>query len=328
MNLFSSERSIFDIPKAPEFSYFDTHFGRVGIFICFDILFKSPAYDLVEKYNVTEIAFPTAWMDALPLYPAVGAHQAWAMEMNVNLLSSNYRDPRRRMLGSGIYSPSGPLIFTRNTTYPGSILLVTRVPRHTAHAQIQLLDNFNLSEVVNTVVESESEIFESELFHDVHRFIRLHSGYHSMRICQNEFCCELQYEAIIPDNEFYALGVFYGLHDSHQQILHMQNCVLIKCANTEHSSCGRATQKAGARFRFFNLEGNFRAKYVFPSVVTNNVQLASKSEFTYNRQRKSITSHFGIKEPLLLAILHGRIYDVTPPSDLRAPDDVIDIVPT
>ena len=51
------EQKMFDATKDIEYSYFDTYFGRFGLIICYDAFFKSPAIDLIERYNVTDIIF-------------------------------------------------------------------------------------------------------------------------------------------------------------------------------------------------------------------------------------------------------------------------------
>ena len=50
----------------PEYSYFDTEFGRVGLEICFDLMWKEPGIALVEQYNITTLAFTTWWFDEAP----------------------------------------------------------------------------------------------------------------------------------------------------------------------------------------------------------------------------------------------------------------------
>ncbi|XP_054157354.1 pantetheinase-like [Oppia nitens] len=44
------EQLIYDYPST-EFSYFDTPFGRIGIIICYDIVWGDPGTGLVSKYN-------------------------------------------------------------------------------------------------------------------------------------------------------------------------------------------------------------------------------------------------------------------------------------
>lgn len=50
----------------PEYGVFDTDFGvRFGHFICFDILFYTPAQEIVSS-GVTDFVFPTMWFSELP----------------------------------------------------------------------------------------------------------------------------------------------------------------------------------------------------------------------------------------------------------------------
>lgn len=51
----------------PEFGWFDTDFGvRFGHFVCFDILFYSPAQEMVDSYGIKDFIFTTMWFSQLP----------------------------------------------------------------------------------------------------------------------------------------------------------------------------------------------------------------------------------------------------------------------
>ncbi|XP_078714124.1 biotinidase isoform X1 [Lampetra fluviatilis] len=96
----------FDFPPTVEYSIFDTPFaGRIGLITCFDILFYEPAVALVEKHGVRHIAFPTAWIDQLPLLTSVQIQRAFAYGLNVTLMASNQHHPEKGMVGSGVYGP-------------------------------------------------------------------------------------------------------------------------------------------------------------------------------------------------------------------------------
>ena len=79
---------IFDVPSQPTFTTFTTNFGvTFGTFICFESLWER-AFELVQKVfitlqetfvlslflflypNVTDIVFPTAWVDEIPFLTA------------------------------------------------------------------------------------------------------------------------------------------------------------------------------------------------------------------------------------------------------------------
>ena len=79
-------------------------------------MFHDPAVALVSQYNVTNVVFPTAWMDAQPLLAAVQFHSAFAAGAGINLLAANVHRPQDRFHGSGIYTPKGTVSFYFNDT--------------------------------------------------------------------------------------------------------------------------------------------------------------------------------------------------------------------
>lgn len=101
-------------PDPPEFAVFDTDFNaRVGMFICFDVLFKE-ASELVSRFNVTLGVMSTWWFDQLPGWYSVAVQQAWSLRNGVPLLAAGIQNPKLGSVGSGIYSGTdGP----RNYTY-------------------------------------------------------------------------------------------------------------------------------------------------------------------------------------------------------------------
>ena len=69
---FLNEMKVVDRPVKPEYITFETAFGKVGTFICFDVLFHNPAIPLVTQHQIDHVVFPTAWFDVLPLFAAIG----------------------------------------------------------------------------------------------------------------------------------------------------------------------------------------------------------------------------------------------------------------
>lgn len=56
-----------DRPMYPEATTFETDFGvTFGHFICFDLVFKRPALELVHEKKVKNIVYPTMWFGELP----------------------------------------------------------------------------------------------------------------------------------------------------------------------------------------------------------------------------------------------------------------------
>lgn len=63
MNLFNE----YLYEKGNEVVTFDTSFGvKFGMFICFDLLFKTPALDVLQDPQVTDVVYSVAWFSELP----------------------------------------------------------------------------------------------------------------------------------------------------------------------------------------------------------------------------------------------------------------------
>jgi hypothetical protein len=92
-----------NITKEPEIATFTTDFGvTFGHFVCFDILFKSPATDLI-KANVKHILYPSMWFSETPFLTSVQIQQAFAFANDIVLLSSGTNSPQNSNTGSGIF---------------------------------------------------------------------------------------------------------------------------------------------------------------------------------------------------------------------------------
>ncbi|XP_033749232.1 pantetheinase-like [Pecten maximus] len=105
-NLYDDEKH-FDTPSKTDYTIFTTKFGRFGTFSSNDIMFKNPARVLINTMNVTNIVYPTAWKDELPLQAAIEFQAAFSVGMHVNLLAANLHLPSDGYHGSGIYWPVG-----------------------------------------------------------------------------------------------------------------------------------------------------------------------------------------------------------------------------
>lgn len=92
-----------DAPKEAQAATFETDFGvTFGHFVCFDILFKSPAMDLINM-NVSHILYPSMWFSEVPFLTSVQIQQSFAERNNIALLSSGTNNPMNSNTGSGIF---------------------------------------------------------------------------------------------------------------------------------------------------------------------------------------------------------------------------------
>ncbi|XP_078620816.1 pantetheinase-like isoform X2 [Branchiostoma floridae x Branchiostoma japonicum] len=327
-NLFYENQ--FDSPPRCEHVTFTTFSVTFGMFTCFDILFKDPSVEVVEKLGVKNIVFPTAWGNALPLRHAIQYHQAWAMGENVNLLSANQHHPFFDMTGSGIYSgQSGALVYYHDSDWSsGGKLLVAVVPTDPGClndenfcnkiTEYEKTDYPEQDNNYNTISKLSAEdrpsrfrnlnatTFQSKIEEDMYTFSPLENGTGHLEVCDNALCCQLDYSMSLKEGELYAFGAFDGLHTFQGQY-YLQVCVLLKCQSDIHTSCGRGITSAGTSFSFLHMAGNFSTAYVYPEVTTDRVSLAPPSEWKFEAQ--AITSTKGISKPVLSAGLYGRWYD-------------------
>lgn len=87
----------FDKPS-PQHVFVDTPLGRLSPLICLDLIYKTPAIELIDEFNVDTILFPTHWFDQLPLLASTQFQQSFAIFKDVNLLASNIHQPEVKII--------------------------------------------------------------------------------------------------------------------------------------------------------------------------------------------------------------------------------------
>ncbi|NWH68659.1 VNN1 Pantetheinase, partial [Geococcyx californianus] len=306
-NLFMSETQ-FNYPKEPEAVTFETPFGKLGIFTCFDILFREPAVVLVRELQVDTVLFPTAWMNVLPFLTAVEFHSAWAMGMAVNFLAANTHYTSLSMTGSGIYAPGGARTYYYNMKTEDGRLLIAELDSHPRLSPVSL-PAVSWSSYASSVkrLSLNDHDFEGLIFHDQFTFTELTKPEGNLTVCQKDLCCHLSYKtAEKRENELYVLGVFDGLHVVEGQY-YLQICTLLKCQSTDPSTCGQPVETALTKFEMFSLSGTFGTNYVFPEVLYSGVQLAPGEFEVLNDGR--LVSKTRPTKPVVTVTLFGRWYE-------------------
>ena len=62
-NLWTSELNTFDIdPSGPQIVTVDTPFGRLGLSVCADLIWRSPVVDLVDLAEIDTLLVPLYWL--------------------------------------------------------------------------------------------------------------------------------------------------------------------------------------------------------------------------------------------------------------------------
>lgn len=127
-NLF--HEPLMNVTEQPELSTFEADFGvNFGHFICFDILFKSPAIELIRT-NISHILYPSNWFSETPFLTSIQIQQSFAQGNNIALLSSGTNSPSKSSTGSGIfigrYGAVEKIISYKNETR----MLIAEVPKN------------------------------------------------------------------------------------------------------------------------------------------------------------------------------------------------------
>lgn len=307
---------MFDPSTSKEAVSFETPFGTFGVFTCFDILFRNPVVVLMKEKEVSNIVFPTAWMDTPPFFAAIQFHSAVAAGFGINFLAANMHNPRYRFQGSGIYSPDGAMAYYYNNSVKGQEeggkLLVS---------EIKILRNNALShnspmyssKKYNGTQAMDDGVFHADTFGDNFNYILLTESSGKARVCHNELCCKATYTSRDNFTEMFALGAFDGLHTK-EGTYYIQVCTILRCKTLEKSSCGQGSRVSNTYFTQLALSGTFKTPYTFPEILLhgkNVFDLAPSTTWSYNAG--SMEAKNGFEQPLLSFSLFSRDYD----NDLR-----------
>ncbi|XP_061163359.1 pantetheinase-like [Saccostrea echinata] len=302
---------MFDPSTSEEAVSFETPFGTFGVFTCFDILFRNPVVVLMKERGVSNIAFPTAWMDTPPFLAAVQFHSAVAAAFGVNFLAANMHNPRYRFQGSGIYSPEGArAYYYNNSVSSGGKLLVSDLnilrtnllsEKHTLNDEASVVDPL--------INDSEQQVFQDETFGDVFNYVVLSKSSGKARVCHNKLCCTASYKSLENIKELFALGAFDGLHTK-EGTYYIQVCGIVRCKTNNKSSCGEGSVVSNTYFTQLTLSGTFRSPYIFPEILLfgeDTFQLAPPNNWSY--ANGVLEAMNGLEQPLLSFSLFSRDYD-------------------
>ena len=301
-NLFEAERLFWNQPENTEHIYFDADFGRFGLITCFDAVFKKPAIELVEQYNVTNMIFSTAWMNVYPHYASVAYHSGWARNMRVNYLSANIHNVQNRLVGSGVYGPDGIIDYTFNMSSTSGHLIVAKVP---------IIRNRNSATSPTGSVSSltSKKSFKLKVFGDDFQFQPLQGVEGTVSVCDNNVCCTLKFSRS-NSSEFYAIGAFDGMHTV-EGTYYFEICMLARCTEN-YTDCGSTlADETTTVFSSFILTGSMPTKYVFPEVVTADLNFTTDWEYGTADNVKQIK---GKKKAIFSVVLMGRNFDKDPDS--------------
>ncbi|OWF54210.1 pantetheinase-like [Mizuhopecten yessoensis] len=270
----NSDEIYFNRPAITNYTVFTTPFGRFATFSSYDIMFKDPAITLIKSMNITNIVYPVAWKNELPLLAAIEIHSAFSEGMHVNLMAANLHVLSKGYQGSGIYWPSGTsnneIYYNNMKPGSGGKLLVQ---------ELSALDTVVETKTTRKAKKQSTRLktgtgdaqtrgneFKAMMNHDLFTFVPLRTGYGHYKVCQNTLCCETAYEGMFQ-NALYALGAFDGIH-TYNGKYPLQACTFVPCVNGSISSCGQPSIKSIGYMDKMSFFGNFSStRYVLPEVL-------------------------------------------------------------
>lgn len=289
---------VYDAAPALELALFETPFaGRLGLFTCFDILFQRPAVELVEKYHVDTVLFPTWWFDKLPIHSAIQFQEAWSWGRGVNLLAANLVAPEKGSVGSGIFSRdgNGSSVYT-GASSPEPKLILANLPVggsppgacQAFEPEVLEFDSAGAGHGLDPADQQPARDPPAAYKPNTHYEIgpadvvfRLRGRSDDATVCLAEVCCHLRYKlaAGTPDELLQRLVLL--VRDGRQPTFGWweQVCLLATTQTPfEPSQLGavRYSLEAEAHFERLAMSSNMTTKYVYPFANRNVSQLIER----------------------------------------------------
>lgn len=269
------------VTDAPDISYFRTDFNvTFGHFICFDVLFKAPAMQLMSIAEVTDIVYPTMWFSELPFLTGVQAQNMWSYRQQVNFLGAGASNPFVGSTGSGIYSKQGPIkaIMSGNSLRH---LIVAEIPKRQFWDDVEVQEKFFGAP---SAIEEEDGAMDEQIlmkrdYLDVYasRYLDFTTDAAvaqfstSGTLCYNDLCCEYEIKATsqkvaaTASSYQHFIVAFDGVRSYDGFATGgVFTCAMISCLNHTLASCGLRFEpgtnvEAALRFDAIKIEGNFRS---------------------------------------------------------------------
>ncbi|KAF5280269.1 hypothetical protein FQR65_LT03077 [Abscondita terminalis] len=307
--------------------FFSTDFGvKFGMFISYDIIFKTPALDLLKNENVTDIVYSSSWIGQLPFYAANSIQHGFSKSNGINLLAAGLNDPAKGNGGSGIYLADGRLLSTYISGGKTSKLIISSVPK------------INLKYDVSNICQGSStfpiqpmnvEISNIRLFHTLPTDLTNYTVQSlnldnkiSETICSNDnFCCSFnisvnKYSPVWP-NYHYKIIIYDGVSAiSNKKNIGLRNCGLVACANDTTESCGERNTIPPTGINFLDISimatSDKRNCYYMP--ITTTYDLIPSTQYVFCQ--KTRTEEVDIvmyttqqHESLLTFGIFGRVFE-------------------
>jgi hypothetical protein len=234
-NLFGEP--LMNVPNSPEMAIFDTDFGiTFGHIVSYDLLFKSPAYDLIKTKSISHILFPSQWISETPFLVSIQTQQSYAYRNNIVLLSSGTNSPSNYNTGSGIYVGKYGAIDSVISYRDDTKMMVARVPKDLTDTDFspdrQNVNHFSPLEMDHMKTLS----FNPNFTYPLQEFLIIHADGIDCEFSANY----TQLETANGNLGFtYRYAVFYGIRDvAHIRKIGEAYCAIIACTSDDPQTCG------------------------------------------------------------------------------------------
>ncbi|KAH8409248.1 hypothetical protein KR009_011234, partial [Drosophila setifemur] len=230
--------------ERPELATFRTDFNvTFGHFVCFDMLFYSPAQELVERMGIRNVIVTKMFNSELPFLTATQFQQGWAWANNVNLLASGASLPQAGISGSGIYAGAqGALarLIVKEAGEGQRRLILARVPVDPQGALVQEQPSVDWEPraPINLKLLQQPQLENFTTWQ-----LPLVGGSSAQkRLCQEDLCCDFEVSwsmrGSLPGYN-YRLGVWVGERRyEEEQYSSIRLCGLFACRTEDVESCG------------------------------------------------------------------------------------------
>jgi len=277
------------------------------------MIFRNPGVTLAQQYDIDTLLFPTWWFNEPPFLSADQYQEAWSITNKVNVLAANIHLPQVGSIGSGIYKgESGAQLYTHESDGRPK-LLIADIP--ISSRTPSKCSNFSKTIAYETLQGFAFEAVEpyhytNMTMKDVNKTLLTKLSDVIIEECHNGFCCKLNYSmplSVLPNEKYY----FIISNRTREGGYHWceEFCAIVRC----DEDCTKFPVSAETTFKSIEISGNFSTPFIYPNVITKNVQLVGRSEWDFKINKNSAELKIDTNKSFLTFGFYGRCYDRDPP---------------
>lgn len=281
---------VFDKAPKLEHTYFDTPYGRFGLFTCFDIIYRDPAIDLVEDFHIDTAILPTWWFDEIPILSSIQFQDGWSATTGVNLLASNILKPSLGSTGSSIISGNNSLYVSQSAhdvthRISKTKLLIANIASGSKANRSMCDDNFEpkMIDIDDNQTKDDYKYLNYKLL-ATDTFKTLDKIDETKTLCSGRFCCTLDYKLLDGTSQDQIKRLILIVRNTRragkfkwfEQVCALS--VLEKPVEDTTELLRNITYDnlKGANFLRLSLRARFNTKYVFPSTAHDSSNLIGR----------------------------------------------------